>query len=194
MKGKESLLKLVRTWKVLCLGLTFEPSHDKTNKMAYVPIENSDQPGHPPSLIRVFSVRMEKAWVLSYPLSAQRRLWSDGAPDFGSRGRGSNPAGGKILPEPKRHFIAQRLPCSPFYRLEMTEILLKGRKTLTHLSIWSDWADAQADLSLSWAHSHFNGVVMRLLIYKKCLFSRTPITRLTWSGTKITPVSQPNIL
>ena len=30
--------------------------------------------GHPPSLIRVFSVRMKKAWVLSYPLSAQRRL------------------------------------------------------------------------------------------------------------------------
>ena len=29
---------------------------------------------HPPSLIRVFAVRMNKAWVLSYPLSAQRRL------------------------------------------------------------------------------------------------------------------------
>ena len=29
-----------------------------------------------PSLIRVFAVRMKKAWVLSYPLSAQRRLWS----------------------------------------------------------------------------------------------------------------------
>ena len=27
----------------------------------------------------VFAVRMEKAWVLSYPLSAQRRLWSDWA-------------------------------------------------------------------------------------------------------------------
>ena len=26
---------------------------------------------HPPSLIRVFAVRMKKAWVLSYPLSAQ---------------------------------------------------------------------------------------------------------------------------
>ena len=52
-----------------------------------------DQPGHPPSLIRVFVVRMRKAWVFSYPLSAQRRLWSD-------------------------------------------------------------WADAQADLSLRWAHSH----------------------------------------
>ena len=48
---------------------------------------------------------------------------------------GSNPAGGKILPEPKRRFIAQSLSCSPFHRLEMTEILLKGRKTLTHPSI-----------------------------------------------------------
>ena len=41
------------------------------------PSEDSDQPGHPPSLIRVFAVRMKKAGVLSYPLSAQRRLWSD---------------------------------------------------------------------------------------------------------------------
>ena len=48
---------------------------------------------------------------------------------------GSNPAGGEILPEPKRRFIAQSLSCSPFHRLEMTEILLKGRKTLTHPSI-----------------------------------------------------------
>ena len=58
------------------------------------PSEDSDQPGHPPSLIRVFIVCMKKAWILSYPLSAQQRLWSD-------------------------------------------------------------WADAQADLSLRWAHSHF---------------------------------------
>ena len=47
---------------------------------------------------------------------------------------GSNPAGGEILPEPKRRFIAQSLSCSPFHRLEMTEIQLKGRKTLTHPS------------------------------------------------------------
>ena len=52
------------------------------------------QAGHPPSLIRVFAVRMEKPWVLSYLLSAQRRLWSD-------------------------------------------------------------WVDAQADLSLRWAHMSF---------------------------------------
>ena len=35
----------------------FEPSHDKTNTMIFVPSEDSDQPGHPPSLIRVFALR-----------------------------------------------------------------------------------------------------------------------------------------
>ena len=48
---------------------------------------------------------------------------------------GSNPAGGEILSEPKRCFIAQSLSCSPFHRLKLTEILLKGGKTLTHPSI-----------------------------------------------------------
>ena len=56
-----------------------------------------------PSLIRVFAVHLKEAWDLSYPLSAQWRLWSD-------------------------------------------------------------WADAQADLSLRWAHSHIVGFVMRQLI------------------------------
>ena len=56
-------------------------------------------------------------------------------PTSDHRVAGSNPAGGEILPEPKRRFIAQSLSCSPFHRLEMTEILLKGRKTLTHPSI-----------------------------------------------------------
>ena len=51
-----------------------EPAHDKTYIMACAPGEDSDQPGHPPCLIRVFAVHMKKAWVLSYPLSAQRRL------------------------------------------------------------------------------------------------------------------------
>ena len=61
---------------------------------------------HSPSLIRVFVDHIKKAWVLSYPLSAQRR----------------------------------------------------------HLS---DWADAQADPSLHWPHSHFVGFVMSQL---KCSF------------------------
>ena len=38
---------------------------------------------HPPSLIRVFAVRMKKAWVLSYQMSAQRRLIRlDGCPGW----------------------------------------------------------------------------------------------------------------
>ena len=53
--------------------LIFEPQRDKTNKMTCAPSKDSDQPGHPPSLIRIFAVRM-KHWDLSYPLSAQRRL------------------------------------------------------------------------------------------------------------------------
>ena len=36
---------------------TNEPAHDKTYKMACAHSEDSDQPGHPPSLIRVFAVR-----------------------------------------------------------------------------------------------------------------------------------------
>ena len=51
-------------------SLTYEPPLDKTNKMACAPSEDSDQP----RLIRVFVVRMKKAWVLSYPLSTERRL------------------------------------------------------------------------------------------------------------------------
>ena len=42
--------------------------------MTCAPSEDSDQPGHPPSLISVFAVRKKKAWVLSYPLSAHWRL------------------------------------------------------------------------------------------------------------------------
>ena len=53
---------------------TFVPPHDKTNKMACAPSEDSDQPGHSPSVIRVFTVLMKKPWVLSYPLRAQQRL------------------------------------------------------------------------------------------------------------------------
>ena len=48
-----------------------EPPRDK---MACAASEDSDQPG-----LRVFAVRINKACVLSYPLSAQRRLWSDWA-------------------------------------------------------------------------------------------------------------------
>ena len=74
-----------RTILSLCILLLLpcsdycEPHRDKTNKMACAPSKDSDQPGHPPSLIRVFAVCLKKTRILSYPLSAQQRHWSDGA-------------------------------------------------------------------------------------------------------------------
>ena len=50
-RSAESEVKLKSPNKVT------EPGHDKTNKMACAPSEDSDQPGHPPNLIRVFAVR-----------------------------------------------------------------------------------------------------------------------------------------
>ena len=103
----------VRYWRSKLMNINVDENFEgydiwtatwQNQQSGCAPSEDSDQPGHPPSLIRVFAVRMKKAWVLSYPLSAQRRLWSD---------------------------------C----------------------------ADAQADLSLRWAHTHFIGFVMSRLMY-----------------------------
>ena len=64
--------------KATQLQCIHEPPHIKTSKMAIAPNEDTDQPGHRPCLIGVFAVRMKKHWVLRYPLSALRRLWSGG--------------------------------------------------------------------------------------------------------------------
>ena len=66
--------------------------------------QDSDKPGHPPSLIRVFVVRMKKAWVLSYPVSAQRRLrsdWADAKVDLSLRWAHTHFVG----------FVMRRLTC-----------------------------------------------------------------------------------
>ena len=72
--SEPSLVAYVISTIISCLRWHIWAPHDKTNKMVCAPSEDSDQPGHPPSLIRVFAVRMKKVWVLSYPLSAQWRL------------------------------------------------------------------------------------------------------------------------
>ena len=57
-----NLLDAAQMRRVKMKGYTgpklFEPHRDKTNKMACAPSEDSDQPGHPPSLIRLFAVRL----------------------------------------------------------------------------------------------------------------------------------------
>ena len=47
-------------------NIKIEPEHDKTNKMNCAPSDDSDQPGHPSSLIGVFTVRLKKAQILSH--------------------------------------------------------------------------------------------------------------------------------
>ena len=47
------------------LLLKFESKYDKTNKMTRAPGEYSDQPGHPPRLIRVFACAQ---WVAKVPM------------------------------------------------------------------------------------------------------------------------------
>ena len=68
----ELFLNLVRSWWQLGSDIWAATWQNQQSDCA--PSEDSDQPGHPPSLIKVFAVCMKKAWVLGYKLSAQRRL------------------------------------------------------------------------------------------------------------------------
>ena len=74
--------------------VTNEPSMWATTRQSqqneWAPSEDTDHPGHPPSLIRIFAVRMKKAWVLSYPLSApQRLIWLGGCPGWSESSLGA---------------------------------------------------------------------------------------------------------
>ena len=51
--------------KAILNKLNSKSKTNRTNKMACVPSEDSNQPGNQPSLIRVFAVRLKKPWVLS---------------------------------------------------------------------------------------------------------------------------------
>ena len=54
--GRKYLMKCKDCSKVTTYNL-YQPQHYKTNKITCAPSEDSDQPGHPPSLIKVFAVR-----------------------------------------------------------------------------------------------------------------------------------------
>ena len=58
------------------LVLKYDPTHDKTSKMAWAPSEDSDHPGHSPSLIRVFVVRSMGSIGTKLSSCGQRWLWS----------------------------------------------------------------------------------------------------------------------
>ena len=65
----------VYSWRIcqMCRIVT-----DKTNKLACAPSEDSDQPGYPPSLIRVYTVRLMGTKDPTF-LLADSGLWSDWA-------------------------------------------------------------------------------------------------------------------
>ena len=79
---KTTLLRFLSTQKTAYLDSRkkhFEPPHDKTNKLTFVPSEDSDLPGHPPSLIRAFAVRSVGSLGLNFASGGQCRIWSDWA-------------------------------------------------------------------------------------------------------------------
>ena len=89
---------------------------------------------------------------------------------------GSNPAGGQILPEPKRCFIAQRISYSHFNCPEMTKILLKGRKTLTHPSILSIRLIQVSQVSL--AFTYYSILPCHTLPYTTLNYITLPLLKL----------------
>ena len=73
-----SLSVCYRAMTLVWINYLTEPRHDKTNKVTVRPAKAQISLGIRP-VWSVFAVRMKTPWVLSYPLSAQRRLWSDWA-------------------------------------------------------------------------------------------------------------------
>ena len=53
MRNVKNVMKRICAAYVDSRKKHFEPPHNKTNKITFVPSEDSDPPGHPSSLIRV---------------------------------------------------------------------------------------------------------------------------------------------
>ena len=88
--------------------------------------EDSDRPGHLPSLIRVFVVRMKKACVFSYPLNAQRRLIRLG----GCPGWSESSLGAQSF-----CWFCHEAAHMMLHLLQVYQMLLKWYKYMYHLSL-----------------------------------------------------------
>ena len=111
----------------------YELPRGKTNKMTVRLAKTQINLGIR-RLIRVFAVRIKKAWVLSYPLSTQRRLcsdWADTQADLSLRWADSHFVG----------FVMRRLICLRDCWIECT---VKMKQTFTLLnSHWLPIKDSQ---------------------------------------------------
>ena len=72
MQNVKNVMKCICAAYVDSRKKHFEPPHDKINKMISVPSDDSDQPEHPPSLIRVFAVRSMGSLGPSFVSGGQR--------------------------------------------------------------------------------------------------------------------------
>ena len=88
-KKKKNVMKYICAAYVDSRKKHFEPPHDKTNKMTFVSSEDSDQPGNPPSLIRVFAVRSMGSLGPNFASGGQRWLWQGGCPGWSESSLGA---------------------------------------------------------------------------------------------------------
>ena len=72
MRNVKNVMKCICATYVDSRKKHFEPPHNKTNKITFVPSEDSDQPGHLPSLTRVFVVRSMGSLGHNFALGGQR--------------------------------------------------------------------------------------------------------------------------
>ena len=72
MRNVKNMMKCICAAYVDWMKKLFEPPLDKTNKMTFVPSEDSDQPGHQPSLIRVFAMRSMGSLLPNFASGGQR--------------------------------------------------------------------------------------------------------------------------
>ena len=95
------LIRFRKKKKAKSTSITYARQHEKTYILQCAPNEDSDQPAHPRSLIRVFDVRMKKLCILTFPKSAQWRFWSDCANMHMYDGASSDVRGIWLVPQEK---------------------------------------------------------------------------------------------
>ena len=119
---------------IFCDKLPFlkvnEPQREKTYLLTYAPNEDSNQPAHPRSLIRVFVVRMNKLCILGYPKRAQWRFWSDCANAQADLNlRKANMSDCTFLVDAARMITCRLVEPTRFSYLFLIRILLTGSST-----------------------------------------------------------------
>ena len=165
----------------------------QNQQMVCAPSEDSDQPGHPPSLISVFVVRSMGSWGHNVSLCGKWRLIRlGGCPGWSEFSLGAQAfcwfchvaahflillllQGDKLscdMTKPTKWLCVQRRLRSAWAFAQSDQSLScpheesLGPQLPTEYKrrLWSDWADTQAYLSLRWAHTHFVGLSCRGLI------------------------------